>query len=194
MSAAVGPEAQVSENHSRPIKAGDNSAESPEGDLVTDPEQRARQICLNQLNHCARTRAQLESVLAKRGIPDDITAAVIGRLESVGLINDAEFADAWVRTRQRSKGLSRRLLETELHRAGVAREHIEDALAHVAPEDETAAAHAIAAKRARALINVEPEVAMRRVAGLLARKGYPPQVCFDIARSAVAEIAKATRN
>ena len=173
------------------VDAPDTKIERDEpDDSFDDPQERARHICLTQLSHAARTRAHLESVLAKRGIADDIAAEVLDRLEVVGLVNDAEFAHAWVRSRQRSKGLSRRLLATELQRAGVARELIDEALAHVADEDETAAAMELAAKRAHALQGVEPDVAMRRIAALLARKGYPPGVCFDAARAAVAATRK----
>lgn len=189
VSSGVSPEGPSAPSEIPILKVVEAFESKPASDHPDEPaddlHERARLICLNQLNHSARTRAHLAGILAKRGIADDIAASVLDRLEIVGLINDAEFAHAWVRSRQRSKGLSRRLLATELQRAGVARELIDDALATVADEDETAAAHELAVKRARALGNVEPDVAMRRVAALLARKGYPPSVCFDAARVAV---------
>ena len=45
----------------------------PEPDA--DPESVARSICLAQLEHAPRTRAELAAVLAKRGVPDDDRAA-----------------------------------------------------------------------------------------------------------------------
>lgn len=153
-----------------------------------DPYERARTICLNQLGYAARTRSQLQAVLGKRGIPDDVAADVLDRLTEVGLIDDAAYADAWVRSRHRAKGISRRLLGQELARAGIGAEEAVEALAQVDEESERKAAHALATKKARSLSGLEPAVAARRLAALLARKGYSPNLCFEIARQVIAEV------
>jgi regulatory protein len=166
----------------------DDEADNPH----EDPYEKARVICLNQLNHSARTRSHLEGVLAKRGIEPEVAESVLDRLEQVGLIDDSEFAHAWVRSRQRSKGLSRRRLASELQRAGVAKDLIEEALLIVADEDEIAAARTLAQKKAKTLAGLEPDASMRRIAGLLARKGYSPNTCFEVAREAVRDAAQSS--
>lgn len=90
------------------------AADGPPG----DPETTARTICLRMLTAAPRTRAQLAEALAKRGIPDDVAQQVLDRLVTVGLIDDAAYAEAWVRSRHESRGLARRALVHELRRRG----------------------------------------------------------------------------
>lgn len=65
-----------------------------------------------------RTRKQLADALRKREIPDETAEEVLSRFEDVGLIDDAAFADAWVESRHRGRGLARRALVRELHTKG----------------------------------------------------------------------------
>ena len=65
-----------------------------------DPAKRAEQaraVCLRLLTARARTRAELVGQLAKRGYPDDVSTEVIERLSEVGLVDDEDFAEQWVR-------------------------------------------------------------------------------------------------
>ena len=57
----------------------------------------ARAIVLRQLTASPKSRLQLERKLAERNVPEDVAAAVLDRFEEVRLVDDAEFADMWVR-------------------------------------------------------------------------------------------------
>ena len=59
-------------------------------------EEQARSLCLRLLTARARTRAELEGQLVKRGYPDDVSERVLDRLAHVGLVDDADFAEQWV--------------------------------------------------------------------------------------------------
>lgn len=132
----------------------------------------ARTILLRQLELKARTRHELEEVLRRKDVPDDIATTLLDRFTEVGLINDQQFADAWVESRQQRRHLSRRALRQELFRKGVDSEVISEAVEAVDGEDEYAAARALAEKKLRSVAGLEPQVQRRRIAGALARKGF----------------------
>lgn len=147
-----------------------------------DPESVARAIVLRQLTASARTRVELERTLAKRNVPDDAAGRVLDRMTEVGLIDDAEFAREWVRQRQLGKGLARRALADELRRKGVADDLAQAALGQVDDEAERSAAFELAARKARASRGQPHDKRLRSLAGMLARKGYPPGLAFAVTR------------
>src|SRR5580693_6603229 len=150
-----------------------------------DPEERARQICLQQLTLAPKTRAQLRDVLVKRGIPDDVADSVLGRFTEVGLIDDAAFARAWVESRHYSKGLAGRALGAELRRRGVSDEEIREAVATLDPDAEAETARRLVEQKLAATRGQPPQTRTRRLAGMLARKGYPAGLAFRVIREAL---------
>ena len=162
-------------------------AQPPEGDPATtladaDPENVARQILLRRLTDQPRSRAELAESLAKKNVPDDIAQRMLDRFEELGLVNDEEFARMWVQSRQRTKGLAPRVLSMELRRKGVDDEVIREVLADLNPDEERAAAHQLVQKKLRSMTGLDDTTRIRRLTGMLARKGYAPQVAFDVVR------------
>ncbi len=162
----------------------DGTAEA-QGEAVRDPEAAARDICLRALTGAAKTRRQLEELLARKDIPDDVAASVLDRYSEVGLIDDAAFARAWVNSRQAGRGLSRRALKSELRAKGVDGEDAEEALALVDDQDEWDAARRLVARRVPGLRRVDRETAHRRLVGMLARKGYGSGLAAIVVREAL---------
>ena len=156
----------------------DPVAEGPEA----DPESVARKILLDALTGQARSRHELRDKLAKRDVPPELAERLLDRFTEVGLINDDAFARAWVESRQRSRGLARRALAQELRRKGVDDETARSALDDLDPADEEEAARALVRKKLRTLRGVDATTATRRLAGLLARKGYPSGMAFAVVR------------
>ena len=155
------------------------------GGPVDDPEAVARLICLRQLTAAPRTRAQLAETLRRRGVPDDAAEAVLGRFTEVGLIDDATFAKAWVESRHYSRGLGRRALAAELNQRGVEREDIQEAVAKLSPETELSTARSLVERRLRATADLPAQVRLRRLVGMLARKGYPAGLSYRVVREAL---------
>ena len=151
-----------------------------------DPAQVARDICLQQLAVRPRTRAELATVLRKRGIADSIAAEVLDRYDEVGLIDDAAFARAWVTSRHHGKGLARRALAGELRRRGVDGEVVGAALEEVDGDTEAATARALVERKLRAMPAGPPDAVFRRLVGMLARKGYPPGLAVGAVKDALA--------
>ena len=152
-----------------------------------DPVDVARQICLHQLEFAPRTRAELAAVLRKKGIEDDVAEEVLGRFTEVGMIDDAVFAQMWVTSRHRGRGLAGRALSQELRRKGVEDEDIAEAVATLDPEQEAATARALVDRKLRSTRGLATDARVRRLAGMLARKGYPAGVAFRIVRDALAD-------
>jgi regulatory protein len=143
-------------------------------------------VCLRLLTLAPRTRAQLAAALRKRGIPDGVADEVLGRFEDVGLIDDAAFARAWVESRHYSRGLAGRALSAELKQRGVAADEIRAALEEqLDPDAEASAARRLIEWKLTATRGLPPEQRTRRLAGLLARKGYPAGLAFRVIREAL---------
>jgi SOS response regulatory protein OraA/RecX len=150
-----------------------------------DAESVARAIVLRQLSMAPRSRAQLEKKLRQRGCEDDVAAKVLDRMTEVGLIDDEAYAQMLVRSKQSDKGLARRALAHELRKQGIDQEIADEALGQVGAGDERVRAEQLVAKKLRSMRGLAPDVQTRRLAGLLARKGYSGEVAWPIIRDAV---------
>jgi regulatory protein len=156
----------------------DPVAEGPDADA----ESVARTILLDALTGQARSRKELRDKLAKKDVPGELAERLLDRFTEVGLVDDEAFARSWVESRQRSRGLARRALAQELRRKGVDDDTARRALDDLEPEQEEQAARVLVRKKLRSLRGVDHATATRRLAGLLARKGYPAGLAFGIVR------------
>jgi regulatory protein len=123
--------------------------------------------------------------LAKRGYPDEVTERVLDRLAQVGLIDDAGFAEQWVRSRRLNAGKGKRALAAELRNKGVDNDVITTALADIdAGAERERAEQLVRAKLRREELSDDndPKVA-RRLVGMLARRGYHQSMAFDVVRT-----------
>ncbi|MEU7649075.1 recombination regulator RecX [Streptomyces huasconensis] len=152
-----------------------------------DPAERARAICLRLLTGTPRTRKQLADALRKREIPDEVAEEVLSRFEEVGLINDSAFADAWVESRHHGRGLARRALARELRTKGVESTLIDEAVGQLDSEQEEATARELVARKLRSTRGLDRDKRLRRLAGMLARKGYGEGMALRVVRQALEE-------
>jgi len=156
----------------------------PDSDLgpEADPESVARKILLDQLTGRARSRADLEKKLAQRNVPGELATRLLDRFEEVGLVDDAAFAREWVAQRQQGRGLARRALAQELRRKGIDDEVARDALGDVEESDEVEAARMLVRRKLRSVQGLESDKAVRRLVGMLARKGHSSGVAYRVVR------------
>ena len=162
-----------------------NEGGHPE-DPPGDPETVAKAICLRLLTVAARPRAVLAVALRKRGIPDDVAETVLDRFVDVGLIDDQAYAQAYVATKQRDRGLGTTALRTELRRKGIDEEVVAGAVDGIDHEAERSRAKALIERRVDAAMSAGPVAARRRLAGLLARRGYSVDVAVSVVDEALA--------
>jgi len=166
---------------------GDPAPAAPKKDREPDPHQVARQIVLRQLAMAPRSRAELLQKLEQRDCPAEVAAAVLDRMTEVGLIDDQAYAQMLVRSQQAGRGLARRALARELHKKGIEDHLAEEALATISDEEERDRARALVDKKLRAMHGLDIQVQTRRLAGMLARKGYTSGVTYAVIRDAIAD-------
>jgi regulatory protein len=132
-----------------------------------------------------RSRRELERRLVQAGFEPVEVATELIRLEGVGLIDDEAFARAFVEGRMGSRGESRRVVAGKLAQAGVASDVALVALDE-APEGEQERADRLAQGRAARVAGLDPQAAFQKLYGVLARRGYAPDVARAAARRALA--------
>lgn len=139
---------------------------------------------LRQLTSSPKSRLQLSRKLAERNVPADVAEAVLDRFEEVKLVDDADFADMWVRSRSQSRKLAKGALRRELAEKGIDEETAAGALEQLSDEDEESAARELVQRKLRGVTGFEDRAerdkTTRRLASMLARKGYQPAQAFRI--------------
>jgi regulatory protein len=153
----------------------------------SDPRDVARQIVLRQLAMAPRSRAELQQKLTQRGCAPEVAGAVLDRMTQVGLVDDEAYAHMLVRTQQAGRGLARRALARELRTKGIDGDLADAALSSISDEDERDRARALVDKKLRAMHGLGIEVQTRRLAGMLARKGYSSSMTYAVIREAIAD-------
>jgi regulatory protein len=130
---------------------------------------------LNMLALRARSSRELSRQLIRKGEPPEHVDVVIDRLHRAGFLDDAAFARQFARSRAVGGGMSRRRIQQELGRKGVARDVGDGAIADVFEEeqvDEAATVEQVARKKLRSLKNLDVQTRKRRLYAFLARRGY----------------------
>jgi regulatory protein len=161
---------------------GSGAADSP----PADPEAVAREVCLRLLTMSPRTRSQLADALRRKNVPEDVAERVLSRFSEVGLIDDAAFSRAWVESRHRGRGLAGRALATELRRRGVADETVQEAVSVLDSDQEESRARDLVDRRLASTRGSDPVSRMRKLVGMLARKGYAPGLAYRVVKEALA--------
>lgn len=135
--------------------------------------ERARQTALRFLSHRMRTGREVRDKLTARGFDRGTVSTVVERLTEVGLINDAEYAAAFLRTSLKLRPRSYRVLLSELVKKGVSRETAGRAIAgsvELTPEVE--AARRVMAKASRTYGRLPDGERRRKLFSFLARRGF----------------------
>ncbi|KQB86567.1 recombination regulator RecX [Corynebacterium lowii] len=167
----------------------------PQGFFDAEAEKakaKVRERALGLLDHRARSRQELQQRLLKAEYDPALVTEVLDDLQGAGLLDDAAFAQEWVRQRSRRRGKSTRVLARELQEKGVAEQDRREALEQISHEDERATARAFAEKKARSIKAVpesyeERQKDLRRVVGVLARRGFSEGMSLALAREALDE-------
>ncbi|WP_437756424.1 regulatory protein RecX [Sorangium sp. So ce1389] len=141
--------------------------------------QKTYERALRLLSFRARSARELEKRLIEKGEPREHATAAIQRLCANGLLDDARFAEAKARAGIVGKPRSRRRIEQDLARKGVARDVADAAIRQVMADegtDELAVAERAARKKLRTLARLDPAEQRQKLYAFLARQGYAPDV------------------
>jgi regulatory protein len=119
----------------------------------------------------------LAEKLARRGFATEVITPLLDRFTEVGLIDDATYASALVRTHGFDRGRGRRMVAQVLKRSGVSEDICTAALEQITDADEFAAAIRIATRSlARGGAGTDPLLLYRRAMGALQRRGFTVEV------------------
>ena len=141
----------------------------------------------------ARSSAEVRRRLTSAGYQAPLVEGAIERLVELGILDDEQFARAWVESRDRAHPRGERALRQELARLGVDRAVSDEVLVErrglaEGTDVDLEAARRLLERNARALERVvDPRARRQRAYALLARNGFDPDVC----RQASAEIGAA---
>jgi regulatory protein len=141
-------------------------------------ESEAKEAALRFLSFRRRTEKEVKDKLKKRGFDDKTIKNTIEKLKGYDLINDVEFATAWVKERLTYKPRGKKLLRQELWKKGIKKEIIDQVTEELCQDEEKAASELLE-KIKRRYRNLEPQVARRRMLGVLLRRGFS----YEIAKS-----------
>ncbi|HEX7322215.1 MAG TPA: recombination regulator RecX [Mycobacterium sp.] len=159
----------------------------PSGSDGPRREEQAQALCLRLLTARARARAELAAQLSKRGYPSDISNTVLDRLAAVGLVDDADFAQQWVRSRRARAGKGKRVLAAELRTKGVEDDVISAALDGIDAGAERDRAEELVRSRLRRETLGEDDMRVsRRLAAMLIRRGYSQSVAREVVSAELA--------
>lgn len=138
---------------------------------------KAREAALRYLSFRARTRQEVEERLREKGFDENAVHRAVERLEELRLIDDAEFAREWIRSRQRKGPVGRRRLALELRNKGVSGDVAEKALDELLEgiDPYTSAAARLRRYRLRYAC-LDRTAALRRMMGLLDRWGFDGEI------------------
>ncbi|WP_413316321.1 regulatory protein RecX [Agrococcus sp. 1P02AA] len=131
-------------------------------------EEAARSIALRALGRRAASRQELDRTLERREVGPEVRDAVLDRLSSEGLVDDAQLAQDYAERLRERKRLGERGVAAELRKRGL------DAAA-LEPSDEDAElqrAVDAASERRRRMGSLDDATAERRLAGFLQRRGF----------------------
>lgn len=167
----------------------------------------AREYALRLLER-PRTERQVRVALARRGFDGAVQDQVVARLRELGLLDDVEYARAYIEQTLARRPMGRRALVAALSRRGVSREDIGRALAQVeggmtgaaegggvtgpgrpCPEGEEGGLEEVAARRAARLWlhrnRGRPDP--RRLQAYLVRRGFEGELAARTVRELLGE-------
>ena len=122
----------------------------------------------------------------------ELVDEVLDSFQRNGLVDDLAFAREWVRQRFERRGKSAAMLDVELQRKGVGEADRAEALSAIDRDDERAVARALATKKAKQVKRIpedrqQRDKELRRIVGVLARRGFNSGMSLELARGALDE-------
>ena len=148
----------------------------------------AKQVLLRRLSHAPRTRKELAKDLKDKDISDEVANVALDRFEEVGLINDKALASNYVSSQHERKGLGKNALRQQLRSKGISDDVALEAISQISDDQEFQAAFALACKKIRSLQKDDAKTQLRKIVGVLARKGYSSNLAFRVAKEVITDL------
>ncbi|WP_019640232.1 regulatory protein RecX [Paenibacillus fonticola] len=152
--------------------------------IAADERQRSYGDALAYLSRKPRTAYEICLRLDEKGWSEGTASDVIRRLTQEGLVDDAAYAQEWVRQRVGSHGKGKLWVRHELQQKGIAKPLIEEALNEVSEEDEYDSAFQLGLKKWKSTKGELME-RKRKTGAFLMRRGYPGGLVAKVIRELV---------
>lgn len=146
-----------------------------------EAESTIRNLALRRLSRSAVTEYQLREYLARKNADPAIVDTVIARFISAKLINDAEYAEMWVRSRRNMRGAGPTTMRRELKQRGVD-EAIIAAAVEARDGDDYDLARSLAERKVNGLRGLTSDAQFRRLMSFLVRRGHTASVAINVTR------------
>jgi len=147
---------------------------------------RGRDKAMRLLSVRGRSRREIDDALRGMNVGDAVRRGILAELEELGLVDDARFAREFVEVKKDVRRLGPHRLRADLKKLGVGRDDLEGALASFGSDEQERVARSLA-ERAVGAARVDEKV-VRRVVGMLTRKGFDYAVVNRIASELVRRI------
>jgi regulatory protein len=153
------------------------------------------EAALRFLEARARSIEEVRRRLRTAGYRAELIDGAIERLTALGILDDATFARAWVESRDRTRPRGERALRRELQLKGIERTVLDEVLDERRPsggsaegvDPDVVAGERLLTRHAAALARVaDPRQRRQRAYALLARNGFDPEICSQLAARFVA--------
>jgi len=135
-----------------------------------DTDETAFLAALRFLNYRARTEVEVKKKLFEKGYSEVVIEQTLERLRRGNLLDDAQFAQAWVENQTTFRPRGRRALAFELRHKGVSDELIQQTLGEMT--DEETLAYQAAMRQERKWAGLEWKDFRVKVGQFLARRGF----------------------
>jgi regulatory protein len=135
-----------------------------------DGNEKALQTALRMLSYRPRSEAEIKKKLSQKGFPNEVIEQIMDRLRQNGLLDDAQFAQAWVENQANFRPRGRRVLALELRMKGISPEVIEETLPEAG--DEEALAYQAGNSQAKRWNRLEWKDFRLKMTQFLARRGF----------------------
>ncbi|OYC95720.1 regulatory protein RecX [Microbacterium sp. Yaish 1] len=159
------------------------SAAAPRAD-GTAGRARAERTLLKRLRGRSLSVREARDVLREAELDDAEADAIIAAFLDNGYLDDSRLAEQLLDGALGRKAQGATAVAQTLARRGLDREVIDIAMASL-PDDEAERALEFARQRARGMSGLDHDVALRRLHGQLARRGFRGSVALDAARQAL---------
>ena len=127
---------------------------------------------LQLINRRPLSEAQLSAKLRESGIDGDLISRAMVRLRGIGAVDDESLGDQLIDELIRNKSAGPRLLRAKLRQRGLAKKLVDKLVTERSAASSFEDALDLAKQRLRRLRRVPPPSRGRKLAGLLARRGY----------------------
>ncbi len=143
---------------------------------------------LRLLNYRMRTKRELFQRLEKKTFAGPIIERVADKLQSLGLLDDSAFAEAYISDKGASKPIGKRELERRLREKGLSKETISGALAAVGTDEkQLELASAAAETKMRSLARFAGREKQEKLIAFLLRRGFEWGVVKKVVKSLTKE-------